>query len=104
MAKESSRFWLSYDLGLRGDYDAFYTWLDAHEARECGDSAATFVSSDSREEIARSLVKVAPKRARLYLIGKRKNGKTVGGFVAGKRKAAPWAGYVQTTGDGVEEE
>ncbi|HVA78336.1 MAG TPA: hypothetical protein VNF27_10595 [Candidatus Binataceae bacterium] len=104
MGKVSSRFWLSYDLGLRGEYDALYTWLDRRGARECGDSSATFSGAESREEVAKSLAKTVAKGARLYLIGKKKDGRTVGGFVMGKRKAAPWAGFAQTTGDGVEEE
>ena len=32
--------WLSYDLGIRGDYESLYSWLDDHEAKECGDSVA----------------------------------------------------------------
>ena len=34
--------WLSFDLGVNGDYDGMYTWLDAYKAKECGDSMATF--------------------------------------------------------------
>ena len=32
--------WLSYDLGIGGDYESLYSWLDNHEAKECGDSVA----------------------------------------------------------------
>ncbi len=28
--------WISYDFGVRGDYEGFYTWLDLHDAIECG--------------------------------------------------------------------
>ena len=38
----SIRVWLSYDLGIKGDYAALYIWLDEHKALECGDSIATF--------------------------------------------------------------
>lgn len=41
MKKQS--VWLSYDLGVDGDYEALYYWLDAHEGRECGDSMAYVV-------------------------------------------------------------
>jgi len=32
------RYWLSFDLGLRGNYELLYAWLDAMEAKECGDN------------------------------------------------------------------
>jgi hypothetical protein len=37
-----TRYWLSFDLGLQGDYDNLYAWLDKQGAQECGDSVATF--------------------------------------------------------------
>jgi hypothetical protein len=37
-----TRYWLSFDLGLQGDYDSLYAWLDKQGAQECGDSVATF--------------------------------------------------------------
>jgi hypothetical protein len=36
------RIWLSFDLGIKGDYQSLYKWLDARKARECGDSVAYF--------------------------------------------------------------
>ena len=38
----SEAIWLSYDLGIRGDYESLYAWLDQHNAKECGDSLAFF--------------------------------------------------------------
>jgi hypothetical protein len=35
--------WLSYDLGIRGDYKGLYEWLDNHEAKECGDSVGVLI-------------------------------------------------------------
>ena len=32
--------WLSYDLGVSGDYEGIYAWLAKHGAKECGDSLA----------------------------------------------------------------
>ena len=32
--------WLSYDLGVRGDYEGMYSWLENHAAKECGSSVA----------------------------------------------------------------
>jgi hypothetical protein len=31
------RYWISFDLGLQGDYEPLYEWLDRHEALECGE-------------------------------------------------------------------
>jgi len=28
--------WIAFDLGVRGDYDGIYEFLDTHEAKECG--------------------------------------------------------------------
>ena len=49
--------WVSFDLGVRGDYEGIYTWLDEHGAEECGDSLAylkyesddDFISSFTRD-------------------------------------------------------
>ena len=32
--------WISFDLGVRGDYQGMYEFLDAHQAKECGDGVA----------------------------------------------------------------
>lgn len=34
--------WITYDLGVQGDYKGLYAWLDDHQATECGDSTAFF--------------------------------------------------------------
>ena len=34
--------WISYDLGIGGDYDGLYRWLANHSAVECGDGLAFF--------------------------------------------------------------
>ncbi len=34
--------WLSFDLGVLGDFEGMYEFLDSHGAQECGDSLATF--------------------------------------------------------------
>jgi len=87
------RYWLSYDLGLRGNYEELYTWLDNLEARECGESAATFESVLNTEQIRAELKKILNKEARIYLIGSIK-GEMRGKFILGRRKARPpWNGY-----------
>lgn len=100
--KDSSKkraIWLSYDLGLRGDYSGLYAWLDTHGARECGDATA-FLETDTKQDITVWLheeltqhVKLAPKD-RIYAIyheGLKMKGK----FISGGRKRAPWEGYGQ---------
>jgi hypothetical protein len=54
--------WLWYDLGLQGDYASPYQWLDAHGAKECGDSTALVnveysesLKDDLKDELARSI-------------------------------------------------
>jgi len=91
--EEQSRYWLSYDLGLRGNYDVLYAWLDEKSAVECGDSIATFQSSLSTAQIRDELAAVLgePTKARIYIITRDRGGK----FLFGKRKSAPWAGYFQ---------
>ena len=37
-----SAVWISYDLGVQADYEGMYSWLDEHQAKECGDSLAFF--------------------------------------------------------------
>lgn len=116
------RYWISYDLGLRGNYDQLYAWLDKHSARECGDSVATFLSKKTRAEIVKDLAAVlnlsgaqratGAQRAaallygetpigqspRIYIITMKEGGK----FVFGRRKPAPWTGYAQVLDSGEE--
>ncbi len=102
---ESSRFWISFDLGLRGNYEALYEWLDRLGANECGDSVASFSTDKTRDQIQKELVKLlgARKNARIYIIGRRTDGGLAGKFILGGRKQPPWAGY-STTATSEEEE
>ena len=95
--------WLSYDLGIGGDYDHLYEWLDNHDAVECGDSVAfirmEFPSDVSDETVIEKLQKeleenisIEPKRSRIYCI--RRDGDNIkGAFLFGSRKGNPWDGY-----------
>jgi hypothetical protein len=102
--------WLTYDLGVQGDYESLYAWLDERNAVECGDSAATFfvdrTDADPATSIAKSIrknVKLGP-RARFYLVRVRE-GKAKGGFIIGNRKAPPWLGASgEPSSDDEEEE
>jgi hypothetical protein len=89
--------WLSFDLGVKGDYQGMYAWLDSHEAKECGDGVACFFyeySGDLLEAITRdlrSIVLLDEKRSRVYLI-RLLSGKMKGTFIVGRRRSAPWVG------------
>ncbi len=94
-----SAIWISYDLGVRGDYEGLYTWLDEHRAMECGDSLA-FLNYEYRRSLKDSLIKELrkaleiTKQTRIYLIYReRETNKNKGRFIFGGRKAAPWSGY-----------
>ena len=97
---KSKSFWLSYDLGLKGDYNNLYTWLDNLQAKECGDSIAFFnykFHDNFMEEIKNSLSENVDirKTDRIYLIyldSEDKN-KIKGKFLFGNRKRAPWEGF-----------
>jgi hypothetical protein len=91
-------YWLTYDLGIDGDYDGLYAWLDQVGARECGDSAC-FFQFDAKQKkpdtaILAAIRKFAKLRTkdRLYLILKRDD-KITGRFINGSRRRAPWAGF-----------
>jgi hypothetical protein len=92
---------MSFDLGLQGDYAPLFAWLDGHEAKECGDSMATFVADESRERIAKELSTLlqGERNARIYIISKARGGK----FIFGKRKFPPWKGYAEVDADSGEE-
>lgn len=90
--------WMSFDLGVRGDYEGVYAFLDAHEARECGDSVGVFwyeYKKDLLGELLKELKEAVSfdKRSRIYLIYPGKKGVHIGKYIIGRRKAPPWSGY-----------
>lgn len=102
--------WMSYDLGVQGDYDHMYAWLDNHGALECGDSMAYFkyeIPHEMNDTEFLSLIKGDMEEKisfhpgnRVYIIRYDPGSdKHYGKFIIGKRKASPWEGY----GDGAEQ-
>lgn len=90
--------WMSFDLGVKGDYEGLYSWLDAQEARECCDNVAFFffeAKNDLPTKLKRSLKESVEvdARTRIYIIFLGKDVKMRGRFLFGKRKAPPWAGF-----------
>ena len=92
-------YWLSYDLGIKGDYTGLYTFLDAVEARECGDSIAYF-QKDYGDNFLKALTEELKnnveisKTDRFYVVYiEPTTNKAKGKFLFGGRKRAPWEGY-----------
>lgn len=104
-----STIWISYDLGVRGDYEGLYSWLDQHEARECGDSLALLVYEYSKmllkslkQDLGNSVH--TDKRTRMYVIYRDKDTKKMKGvFIYGGRKSPPWTG-MSGEGEGQEDD
>ena len=97
------RVWFSYDLGIDGDYENLYTWLDSKEAVECGDSCASFVYSFKKDLIQELLKELKANvqfrsKDRIYIISFRGD-RVFGKFILGKRRRAPWAGYAVEPGE-----
>jgi len=101
--------WLSYDLGIIGDYEGIYAWLDKHKAVECGDSIA-WLEYEFTDDLLETLKKDIEDSVDLYKITGRikhkasknriyviwyddEEGKMKGRFIFGTRKFAPWSGY-----------
>lgn len=91
--------WLSFDLGVQGDYEGLYAWLDQHDARECGDNLAAFnyeYQKDLLKELKADLHEgiEIDKKNRIYVIYlDSESGKIKGKFLCGKRKSPLWAGF-----------
>lgn len=101
------RVWLTFDLGIRGDYEGLYAWLDNHGAKECGDTVATFMfeyKSDLVGELVEALKREVEitRKSRFYLVRKDDQGRMQGRFVIGKRLASPWQGHGVPEGEEVE--
>ena len=102
--------WISYDLGVQGDYASMYAWLDAHSAKECGDSLAFLVykhSGETKERLKADLKRAitVDKRTRIYVIYRATDTKKIKGvFLFGGRRAPPWTGYSSRDAGAVDEE
>jgi hypothetical protein len=102
--------WLSYDLGLQGDYASLYQWLDAHGAKECGYSMALVnvdyadsLKDDLKEELANNIS--IDKETRIYIVYRDGDaGKNKDVFLFGGRREAPWTGYSSPEAEIIREE
>ena len=94
--------WITYDLGIKGDYEGMYSFLDRHNAKECGDSVA-FLNFDFSVDIISEFTDAIresvdlDKRSRVYLVYPDPEAKGYKGrFILGTRKSPPWAGFGMT--------
>lgn len=101
MKNGGTRYWLSFDLGLQGDYETLYSWLDKQKAKECGGNVATFVAKKTRDQIVRELSSILDlkKKPRIYIVSTKQGGK----FIFGHRTLASWTGYAQVSLESGEE-
>ncbi|NQS98657.1 MAG: hypothetical protein HQ591_09395 [candidate division Zixibacteria bacterium] len=89
---------ISFDLGIQGDYEDMYSWLDKYKAIECGDGVA-ILTFEYNEDIAGELLEELERNVdfknkdRIFMLFKDRNEKLKGRFIIGKRKRAPWSGY-----------
>jgi hypothetical protein len=106
----TSTVWISYDLGVRGDYEGLYSWLDAHGAKECGNSLAVLAYPHEGPLIDRLKADLKrhvtiDKRSRIYVVYRDQGtGKNKGRFIFGGRRAAIWTGYAPSDLATVDEE
>lgn len=107
---QNTYLWLSYDLGLSGDYEHLFAWLDNKKAKECGDNLA-FIEFSYNKDILKELSKelttnVAFKNTdRVYVVSKNGEPNFRGRFIVGGRKnKAPWSGYGQAEAGGITDD
>jgi len=94
---------MTFDLGLKGDYENLYFWLDSYNAQECGLSTALikypFQKGDNPiEKLKQELLENVEFKEtdRIYIVWRDVvSGKSVtrGIFLIGKRKRSPWEGF-----------
>ena len=92
--------WISFDLGLKGDYKGLYTFLDNHKAVECGQGLAFLnYNADTFGDNILSAIKADLEKVitllpseRVYIIWK-EGSKIKGEFINGSRRQSPWEGY-----------
>ena len=107
------KIYLSYDLSIQGDYNNLYKWLDAHQAKECGDSVCLLlyefagIEKNDTDESSAEMLRVLKKDLtenisfgisdRIYMMGDlfyKTEQKLVGAWVIGSRNAKnPWDGF-----------
>ena len=100
---------ISYDFGMKGDYDGLFKWLDENKAEERGYGIGFIKEYNYKENsiktdidflrFVRSELKKRIKIGssdRLYMIwNSLESSKIKAGFLFGKSKQSPWTGFAQ---------
>lgn len=98
---KSQAVWLSYDLGIPGDYDVLYSWFDQHDAKVCGRNVAFLNYSyreNFKEELTEELRPMAEptRKACMYAIYYDIHEQKIKGtYLVGRRRWTPWHGYAE---------
>ncbi|GAA0734277.1 hypothetical protein GCM10009430_49260 [Aquimarina litoralis] len=102
---------INYDLGLKGDYESLYSFLDNKDAVDCGNSSGAFefnfiggseLSHEDKIEQVKTEIEShvsLSKGDRVYIIVHDKNGQPRGTFIFGHRQRPIWEGYGTKTED-----
>lgn len=107
MAIRKKAIWLSYDFGLKGNYHALFTFLDNHQAIDCGNNLAFFVYDNNDQLSSIKLIEklkaeleetIKPTASdRIYVIWREEEespkSTVKGKFLFGNRKQPSWSGY-----------
>ena len=95
----TKNFWLSYDCdgSDSNNYRELYTWLESHQAQECGNSVAFIrdyeYENDFIAEITAELNTI-PHVERLYICSQEdQDAQFLGRFIKGSRKVNPWKDF-----------
>jgi len=96
--------WLSFDLGIRGDYEGMYQFLDSRHARECGNGVAALTFEYDGDLVATLKAALGEavsfdNKSRVYVIYHSEDRKAHGRFIVGKRKQPVWTGFGAETVD-----
>lgn len=91
--------WITFDLGVDGDYNGLYAWLDAHDANGCGESVAVLsyrcegsIPDRLRDDLKKSID--VDSHTSIYLIYRDPvTNENRGAFLFGERRAPVWNGY-----------
>ena len=97
--------WITFDLGLDGDYKGLYAWLDAHDANGCGESMAVLsyhcegsIPDRIRDDLRASICVDA--YTSIYVIYRDPvTNENRGAFIFGERGIPAWNGYASSRRD-----
>ncbi|WP_432670536.1 hypothetical protein [Flavobacterium sp. SM2513] len=116
------KFYINFDLNIRGDYKGLYKWLDKNKAEERGNSYALIRDYDFPETEIKGLTTIAEKSTafakylrnelkeyveiaktdRIYITFKVLGGDNIGGiFLFGRSQSSPWEGYADVDNNDV---